>query len=377
MPKMTPAQRAAANKARAQGLDDDAIDDAIADAGPTEDELPTAPTEDGKSEVVDRLTSPAPKAKPANSKPLLTAVERRPARSATPTASAASLFTSLDDVEEFVNALYWGREGSGKTTDALSAANLGKVLVINAEGGLKRTALQKRGINIENVFVYPPPGESVTFEGVQAALTQVRADLLDDPKSWFAVILDSVTEVSTEMVSNVSDDRITKARNRGQTIDLFDSFFVDRGDYGTSGKMMRSILRMMRDLQCHAIFTALERRDVDEDTSKVAYGPAVPPGLQSDLLGYVDLVFYTREPDEDKPVFRAATKRAGRFRAKDRFDSMPTVLAEPTFERVIGYLHEEISEASDPLQALLVVEEKKPAAKSAPRTTRRSAAADA
>lgn len=362
MPKMTPAQKSAAAKARAAGLDEDSITDAIADAGPADPE--PEPTVGQSPEQTEDEPLPITPAHPP----------RKPRR--TTTASAASLFTSLEDTEEFVNALFWGREGSGKTSDALSAANHGKVLVINAEGGLKKMALRKRGINTENIAIFPPPGEPVTFEGVHAALLQVKSDLQDNPTSWFAVILDSVTEVSAEMVSNVSDDRIRKARARGQNVDLVDSFFVDRGDYGTSGKMMRSILRLMRDLQCHAVFTALERRDVDEDTSKVAYGPAVPPGLQADLLGYVDLVLYTREPDDDKPLYRALTRRAGKFRAKDRYDALPTVLVEPTFERVLAYLNEEIEEGGDPLQALLVEEPKKTPAKS-PRTARAKAATDA
>lgn len=282
-------------------------------------------------------------------------------------ADDSDLFANFEDTKDFVNLLLWGREGSGKTTDALSAANLGKVLVINAEGGLKKKALLKRGINLDNVRVYPRPGERPSYEGLEAALLRVQSDLMDDPNSWFAVIFDSLTEGSAEFVEAVSDDRTAKSRAKGAKIDLYDSFFVDRSDYGTAGKMLRKLLRMMRDLQCHTIITALERRDVDEDTSKVSYGPAVPPGVQSDVLGYVDLVMYCREPDEEHDYFRALTRKAGTRRAKDRFDSFPQILVEPTFERVIGYLDDDLEELTDPLQAKLS-EEKPKATKTATRT---------
>lgn len=281
------------------------------------------------------------------------------------------LFSSLEDIEDHYNTLYWGREGSAKTTNALSAANLGRVLVINAEGGLKKAPLVKRGINIANVQVYPPKGEDLTYEGMRDAILQVKSDLIDDPSSWFAVVLDSVTDVSDSVVSVVSDDRVSKARGKGAKVDLIDSFFVDRGDYGTSGKMVRTLIKMLRDLPCHFIVTALERRDVDDDTSKVSYGPAIPPGLQSDVLGYVDLVLHTKEADEDRGFYRALTKRAGKYRAKDRFDALPKVLAEPTFERVVGYMNGDLTEDTDPLQKQ-VVEKPKPEAKTSGKIVRKT-----
>lgn len=348
MPKLTPEQKAEAQAKRLSGLDE------FKDPTP---ELPAGDDPEGL-EVPEDAT-PEPEEKPAARRP-------RPKPKTAPAASG--LFSALEDVEDFLNLLYWGREGSGKTTDALSAANHGRILVINAEGGLKKLALRKRGINLDNVMVYPPQGQDLTYEGLQEALLQVKSDLMDDPQSWYAVIVDSITEVSAAMTAAVSDSRISKARIKGATIDTFDSFFVDRGDYGTSGKMVRTLLRLLRDLPVHFIVTALERRDVDEDTSKVAYGPAIPPGLQSDLLGYMDLVLHTKEPDEDHDYYRALAKRAGKFRAKDRFDALPKVLVEPTVERVLAYLDETLTEERDPLQEVLRQEPKKEEKKPATRT---------
>lgn len=308
------------------------------------DTSPVEPPED------DTAVEPAADPKPTTKAKPPARVKSKPATAAATT----SLFASLDEMQDYYNTLYWGREGSAKTTNALAAANLGKVLVINAEGGLKKAPLIKRGINVANVMVYPPAGVDLSYEGLEEALLQVKSDLIDDPESWFAVVLDSITDVAETMVGKVSDDRVQKARKKGASVDLFDSFFVDRGDYGTSGKMVRTLIKTLRDLPCHFIVTALERRDVDEDTSKVTYGPAIPPGLQSDLLGYVDLVLHTKEADDDRDYYRAQTKRAGKYRAKDRFDGLPKVMVEPTFERVVGYLAGAIEESSDPLQKLVV-----------------------
>ena len=53
----------------------------------------------------------------------------------------AGLFKPLKGRTEYVRALFWGREGSGKTTAALRASRNGRILVIDSEGGLKADAL--------------------------------------------------------------------------------------------------------------------------------------------------------------------------------------------------------------------------------------------
>ena len=78
-------------------------------------------------------------------------------------------FRSLDDEDETVNVLYWGREGTGKTTHACLVTNLPDVkavLVISAEGGLKKVALRKRGVDTTKLVIWPSPGEPITFEGL-------------------------------------------------------------------------------------------------------------------------------------------------------------------------------------------------------------------
>ena len=262
-------------------------------------------------------------------------------------ATLSSLFQPLHDVREFVNVLYYGKEGSGKTSAVSVMSKLGRILVINAEGGLKTAPLRSRGADTSNILVYPPAGEDLTFDGLEAVVEQLRHDLRDDPDSWAGVIVDSATEVYAACLEAASDKRVTTARNtKGVEVDRW---FTDRADYGEANKQMRFLLRRLRDLPCHFAVTALERRDVDEDTQKVNYGPAVSPGLATDLLGYMDLVLVTKGSDE-KGGFRALTKGTGRYRAKDRFDVLPAILQNPTFDRVNQYVTGELVEADDEQQ---------------------------
>ena len=71
-------------------------------------------------------------------------------------------FTSLSDTKEYVKAVFYGREGTGKTTAAATASQTGRVLFVNSEGGLKKAALTQHGVNTDNVAVWPPAGETIT-----------------------------------------------------------------------------------------------------------------------------------------------------------------------------------------------------------------------
>lgn len=284
----------------------------------------------------------------------------KPAPKATPEEDASDdWFVALDDSVDLTNTLLYGREGSGKTTAGCRLANKfshlpegqGKILVINAEGGLKLRALRKRGIDTSKVVLWPDPKkhQRVSHRSLDQIHRRVKADLENDPLSWGGVLFDSATEIHTAILDSVQEKRVTTIKNLGKDVD---EDFVDISDYGTMSKLFRDILRKFRDLPCHFVVTALERRDVDKDTGKPQYGPAVTPGIQSDLLGYVDFVLMCKAEDEDGP-FRALTRANSRYRAKDRFDVLPKVMVDPFMDRIISYVNDELVEADDEEQKRL------------------------
>lgn len=316
--------------------------------------MPKAPAAAKKASPPARKTAaktPAPEA-PVNEEPLPTEEEA---------ATGSDWFVSLGDVIDHTNTLLYGREGAAKTTNAARIANAvpaslppgkGKVLVINAEGGLRKQALSNRGVNTDRIVLWPDPRSNhrVTHKALDTIHRKLKADLADDPESWFAVVFDSATEIHTALLDVVQQQRVQSLRDRG--IENVDEHFVDVADYGKMSKAFRDILRKFRDLPCHFVVTALERRDVDKDTGKPQYGPAVTPGLQSDLLGYVDFVLMCKAADEDGP-YRALTRSNSRYRAKDRFDVLPKVLATPFMDRVLGYVTGELTEENDEEQQAL------------------------
>ena len=235
-----------------------------------------------------------------------------PAQPAAPTPApsprpVAGLFKPLKGRTEYVRALFWGREGSGKTTAALRASRNGRILVIDSEGGLKADALERLGV---------------------------------DPESWYAVVIDSLTELVAALVNFAADDRVTKARARGIQIDQVAQFDTDRGDYGTASKMFRDLLRKFRTLDCHLIVTALERRTVDADTGMTVYGPEVPPAVSSDVRAYMDEVLHFRAASDDKP-FHAVSGGTSRYHVKDRSGKLPTTIDNPFFDTIADLINKE------------------------------------
>ena len=260
-----------------------------------------------------------------------------------------SLFTPLSEQHETIKALFYGREGSSKTTSALAAANNGKTLVINVEGGVKPSALRKRGINVDNIVQWPDPtsGEKVSFKGLEQVHQRILSDLTEDPDSWYAVVLDSVTETANALRDDATENRVARVKRNRPGADV-DENFVDRDDYGVMTNQMRKIVRRLRDLPCHVIITALQR---DDDG---VVGPNVSPALGADLMGYVDLVLYFKgssDAPEDMPDlnFRAKTRASDTIHAKDRFSALPDPLVLPTFDRIEAYITDTLQSDEDEL----------------------------
>lgn len=307
-------------------------------------------------------TAPAKKAakKTVAKKP--TAPPPEPEDATTEDDASGDWFVPLEETVDYLNLLWYGKEGGGKTSDAARMSNAadqlgvpknkGKVLIINAEGGVKIRALKRRGINTDRIVVWPDPKkhQRVTHKALDSVFRNVKADLMKDPESWFGVIFDSASEIHIAILDVVQARRVKRIQDKGNDVD---EDFIDRSDYGTMSKLFRDVLRKFRDLPCHFAITALERRDTDDDTGKIMYGPSVTPGLQTDLLGYVDFVLMTKGEDEDGP-FRALTRANSRYRAKDRFDVLPKIMVDPYFDRIMSYVLGEMDmddPSTDPEQA--------------------------
>jgi hypothetical protein len=247
--------------------------------------------------------------------------------------------------EEPINILYTGPGGTAKTTNIMRAATFGRVWVANAESGVKARALRQRGIPIENIEIFPGPGEELTYESLEGEWMRIRETLHKDPTAYYAVAWDSITEIQQQMKDKEVARAALKAANRGQARD---PFVVDQDNWRTINEQCRSLIRKFRDLDCHFLASSLQRREQDPN-GKVVYKPAVTPGLQDDLIGWMDIICVTSTIIVNgEEEFMGLFRNDGMYQAKDRFSVTPRKLVLPTFDRVLEYFNGE-HDLMDPL----------------------------
>lgn len=250
---------------------------------------------------------------------------------------------SLDEHEEFVNALYFGEAGSGKTTAAASMAKLGEgiIIYVDAEAGLKVQPMRRLGIPTNRIMRY----RVETFDDLQKLYWEVKAKLEEEPGSILGIVFDSFTEVQKKLLEGITGARYAKSlaqAKRGGFEVKDDPFETDRDEWGKMTEMCRRVARQFRDLECHTVFVCLERRDVDkEGDGGIFYRPALTPAFATDLMGYVDVALYMQQEDaplDDSSRFVAITRPIGKYRGKDRYGALPPSMPNPTFDRVVSFV---------------------------------------
>lgn len=238
------------------------------------------------------------------------------------TNSLAGLGVPLTETTTYLKVLLYGRQGTGKTSAAAAAAQLGTVLVINAEGGLNARALQALDVPADKILAWPSDGSRITAASLQELHTNLAATLAQDPGSITAIVFDSMTEIHHILRENVTADRVAKSRV------MVDPDEIDRRDYNIMTSQLRRLIRLYRDLPTNIIFTALEKL---EDSGEIR--PAMTPALATDLMGYVDLVGRTAVTHN---IHVARFQPTEIINAKDRTNSLPEILANPTIPRLIA-----------------------------------------
>lgn len=250
--------------------------------------------------------------------------------------------TKLDDETVFLNTLFYGQPGSGKTTAMAALANLGPIVYVDYESGLKARALKNRGIDTDNIVVERPQ----SYSQIEELYWTVKGQIEDEsPEAPIGIVFDSYTEMQAMLVGEAVMNRVNKAEKSGATGEMADPFFTDRNDYGTWTAQARSLTRKFRDLPIHTAFGTLLKREVADDG--VALVPQLTAAFRNDIMGFVDLICATINADGTYlGLFRPLRLYSG----KDRLDFTPEVLANPHFDRLVNLFHGDLDLASDPAQ---------------------------
>jgi KaiC/GvpD/RAD55 family RecA-like ATPase len=256
----------------------------------------------------------------------------------------------LEDVDEPLRILLYGEGGTGKTTHLCHMADLGKILVINAEAGVKARALRACGVNTKNIEVFPSADETISFDSLEAEWKRVYEAVSKKPNAYVGVVWDSLTEIYSVLLDQARADAYKRSQRGVKPRES--EFFTDRSDYGVMAEQFRKLIRKFRDLPCHLGASALERREVDENDGEVKYLPSVTPALQKDLYLWFDIIGHTTvkiDEESKEEQYRSAFRPVSKYSGKDRFKATPIELVEPTFTRVLKYVDGSLTLENDPV----------------------------
>ena len=249
---------------------------------------------------------------------------------------------TLDQESSILRVIYYGDPGVGKTTAAASMAELGKIIYIDAEEGLKGAALKRHGVPIENI----EPHRDISYE----ALTKLASELplrLNRKDPPIGLVWDSITASVGALLAELTTAAAERAKSKGI---VRASYTAQQDDWGDVVAQVRELMRKFRSLPIHLVMTAHAKRGTDED-GRVRVGPATSPALQTDLMAYTDSVVMMRvEEIAGEPYRVGLCQPEGKYDAKDRIGLFPARLVEPTFPRMLAYVAGDLDRATDPVQ---------------------------
>lgn len=275
-------------------------------------------------------------------------------------------FQSLDEQDDWTVLTMYGPAGTRKTTSLCRMTmvrDAGRLLIIAAESGLKKQALQRHGVDTSRVVFWPPRGTRITYDGLEALFYQILADLEKDPGSWLGIGWDSLTEVIQMLVDNAAQADIERmseiARKANKTLDTRKLYERESTDYQTATGQFRQLLRKYRTLPCHQVFVALEedrKETVETDEGRKqkvgVIGPSLTPKVREDVEQHSDVIIRLSVADVTGigPVGVGRATPAEDLRAKDRYGVLPLQMVDPGFERIWAYITGALKEDTDGVQ---------------------------
>lgn len=240
----------------------------------------------------------------------------------TPTELGGLEVVSVIERLTYINALFYGPPGVGKTVLAGSAdavPEMRPVLLIDVEGGtmsLRHTYPDVQVVRVQS------------WDDMQ----RVYDALYSGQHDYKTVVLDSLTEIQKFSMYNIMRALLKKEPDRDPDI-------PGMREWGKNIEQIRRLVRAFRDLPMHTIFTALVAIDKDAKTGVAQARPSLSGKLSAEVGGFVDIVGYVYTKVVDGEITRAMlTQGTDRHIAKDRSGKLPQVLEFPTMEKIYEYV---------------------------------------
>lgn len=244
---------------------------------------------------------------------------------------AASLQISpLEDIDDWINALFYGDPGSGKTHLLGTAADLlatAPVVIFDIEGGLKTLRKFENKANIKRKKVRSMRELENGYNEMYKAI-QTREDGSQFIPGVNTVGVDSLTELTDLDMRTIMDD----AYNRNP--DKVDKDVPSQREWGKARAHIRKIVRAFRDLPCNVIMTA-HVGTLQEEGQPTKYFPGFAGKLRTEVPGFFDIVGYLSTKNEGGSIVRQLqVLGTNRVVAKDRSGALGDMLFNPTVSEI-------------------------------------------
>jgi phage nucleotide-binding protein len=239
---------------------------------------------------------------------------------------------SAAEVVPYINLLVYGDPGVGKTElggTAQDHPSTSPVLILDIEGG---TATLRKRPDVMVVRI-----KSVTdLVLIHGELDKAIAS--GDPQAPRTVVVDSLTELQKLDMNDIMRTVVKRAKEKG---DERDPDVPSQREWGKSSNHIRNIVRAYRDLPCNVIFTALAKREQDDNTGTVVTVPSLPGKLASETPAFLDIVGYLYTEIKDSKIQRRMLCQPSRTKlAKDRLGVFGDLLENPTIPMLWDMMHE-------------------------------------
>jgi phage nucleotide-binding protein len=223
---------------------------------------------------------------------------------------------------KYINALWYGNPGAGKTVLAGSAdavPELRPVLFIDVEGGT--LSIRERYPEVDVIRVQ-------TWGDMQ----RLYDDLYDGKYDYKTIVLDSLTEIQKFSMYSIMEAVVLDNPDRDSEVPAI-------RDWGKNIEQIRRLVRAFRDLPMHTIITALAATEKDSKTGTIVTRPSLSGKLAMEVGGFVDIVGYLYTKAVDDNVMRLLlTTGTDRQVAKDRSDTLPTILEAPDMTKLYNHI---------------------------------------
>jgi hypothetical protein len=255
------------------------------------------------------------------------------------------LFTSPSK-DKYQNILIYGAYGSGKTTLAGSAQDVGSmkdVLFISAESG-DRSLVTWPGMTVVRISTYSQLARIFEWMTVhcryrdandieklakhEALITGV---VPENPKRFYTVAIDSLTEVQKYLMYQLLGIQL------GSRLDLPPDS-PEFKEWGQSSEMVQLLVRSFRDLPVNTIFVAA-MQEVENEKKQQLKRLNLPGKLATNVQGFLDVVGYlaTAKDGDGGTIRRLYITEGPTWQAKHRFPGVKVdYIEDPTMAKLLA-----------------------------------------